>query len=89
VFCVFVVNAIVAGKFSLVTASSDHTARLWVKDKCVKILQGQLKLISFMLLSSIFRKMKRGAAIFPIRFQWHMQGSALSVDFHVATFTAT
>ena len=31
-----------AGKFSLVTASSDHTARLWVKEKCVKILQGQL-----------------------------------------------
>jgi len=40
VFRCLVVNAVVAGKFSLVTASSDHTARLWVKEKCVKTLQG-------------------------------------------------
>ena len=43
-FCVvyLVVNALVAGKFSLVSASSDCTARLWVREKCVKTLQGYL-----------------------------------------------
>jgi len=35
------VNALVAGKFLLVSGSSDCTARLWVKDKCMKILRGK------------------------------------------------
>jgi len=34
------VNAVTSGTFSLVTASSDKTARLWVKEKCVKTLRG-------------------------------------------------
>lgn len=38
-----------AGKFSLVSGSSDHTARLWVKDRCIKTLQGEVTACSFML----------------------------------------